>query len=70
MLIIRKLNLISVQSWTYLPRFTLKGFRTERHFIAINKVIIKEKLEMAFASPLGLKVGEGGSRGTLLWLRP
>ena len=45
MLIIRKLNLISVQSWTYL---------------------IKEKLEMAFASPLGLKVGEGVPREPLV----
>ena len=26
----------------------------ERHFIAVNKVIIEEKLEMAFASPLAL----------------
>ena len=32
----------------------LRGFRTERHFIAVNKVIIKEKLEMTFASPLAL----------------
>ena len=32
----------------------LRGFRMQRHFIAVNKVIIKEKLEMTVASPLAL----------------
>lgn len=55
------------------------GFRTERHFIAVNKVIIKEKLEMAFSSLLALfihytlagiksllKIGGGGGGRVLV----